>query len=89
MVWSFKGLGNGHRYIIMTDGLFCCYRERDYVALVNATPSSFDILGKFSVPLGTGPHWAHPVFTEKDYTFVMAMLSWVTISKINSVLFCS
>ena len=47
--------------VIMADGLFYCYSERGEVALVKATPHSFDLICKFRVPIGNGPHWAHPV----------------------------
>ncbi len=58
-----KELGGGA--IIYADGLFYCYAERDgAMALVNATPSKFEILSKFKVPLGTKEHWAHPVIDD-------------------------
>ncbi len=55
-----KDLGGGS--IIYADRMFYCYAERDgEVALVNASPDSFDIVSKFSVPLGTKEHWARLV----------------------------
>ena len=62
IVFSSKKFDDGN--IIMADGLFYCYSERGEVALVKATPSSFDVISKFSVPMGTGPHWAHPVIYQ-------------------------
>ncbi len=48
--------------IIYADGLYYCYTEREgEIALVNATPDTFDIISKFPVPLGEIEHWAHPV----------------------------
>ncbi|MDB4582550.1 PQQ-like beta-propeller repeat protein [Draconibacterium sp.] len=58
-----KELGGGS--IIYADGLFYCYAERDgEIALVEATPKKFEIIGKFKVPLGTKEHWAHPVIDD-------------------------
>ncbi len=55
--------GNG--VIIYADGLFYCYSEEGEVALVKMTPDKFEIVSKFSVPLGTEQHWAHPVIHNK------------------------
>lgn len=59
IVYSSNKFGDGS--IIMADGLFYCYSERGEVALVKATPDSFDVISKFRVLMGNGPHWAHPV----------------------------
>lgn len=56
-------LGNG--VILYADGLFYCYSEKGEVALVDMTPDSFTIKGKFEVPLGTDQHWAHPLIYNK------------------------
>lgn len=48
--------------LIWADGLFYCYAEREgELALVDASPDKFNVISKFSIPLGTGEHWAHPV----------------------------
>jgi outer membrane protein assembly factor BamB len=48
--------------IIAADGLLYCYEEKTgNIALVKAIPEKFEIISTFKVPLGTGPHWAHPV----------------------------
>lgn len=62
IVFSSSKFDDGN--IIMADGLFYCYSESGEVALVNATPSSFDVISKFRVPMGTDPHWAHPVIYQ-------------------------
>lgn len=59
ILYSSDKLGDGN--IIMADGLFYCYSEKGEVALVNATPVSFNVISKFKVPLGTEQHWSHPV----------------------------
>ncbi len=56
-------LGGGA--IIHADGLFYCYSEKGDVALVKMTSESFELKGKFMVPLGTDQHWAHPVIHNK------------------------
>jgi outer membrane protein assembly factor BamB len=50
--------------IIMADGMFYCYGENGEIALVNASPSSFNIISKFQVPLGMDQHWSHPVIDK-------------------------
>jgi len=55
-------LGDGN--IIMADDLFYCYTERGEIALVNADTSSFTVISKFQVPLGTDQHWSHPVINN-------------------------
>jgi len=58
-----RELGGGA--IIWADGLFYCYAEREgEIALVDATPEEFRIISKFTVPLGTAEHWAHPVISN-------------------------
>lgn len=58
--WGSKGA------IIAADGMLYCYEEKKgNVGLVNATPEKFDLVTSFKVPLGSGPHWAHPVIYNK------------------------
>ncbi len=48
--------------VIYADSMFYCYAEKEgALALVKAGPESFEIISKFSVPLGSRSHWAHPV----------------------------
>jgi len=55
-----KELGGGS--VIFADNRFYCYAERDgEVALAEASPEKFEILSRFSVPMGTNEHWAHLV----------------------------
>jgi outer membrane protein assembly factor BamB len=58
-----EDFGNG--VIIYADGLFYLYNEKGKVALVNMDQNTFDIKGRFEVPLGTDQHWAHPVIKDK------------------------
>jgi hypothetical protein len=48
--------------IISADGLLYCYEEKTgNMALVIPSPERFEVISSFKVPLGSGPHWAHPV----------------------------
>ncbi len=59
IVHSFRGFGDG--VIILADELFYCYSERGEMALMHADEKSFRLISKFRIPLGSGPHWSHPV----------------------------
>ncbi len=50
--------------IVYADGLFYCYTEGGEMALVDANPQEFKVISKFSIPLGTNQHWAHPVIHD-------------------------
>ena len=51
--------------IIAADEMLYCYEEKTgNFALVKATPEKFDIVSSFKIPLGTGPHWSHPVISN-------------------------
>lgn len=47
--------------VIAADGMLYCYSEKGELALVKVTPDKFDMVSCFTVTLGTGSHWAHPV----------------------------
>ncbi|MDA3954514.1 MAG: PQQ-binding-like beta-propeller repeat protein [Bacteroidales bacterium] len=52
--------------IISADGNLYCYEEKTgNVALVTATPKEFKVISSFKIPLGTGPHWSHPVIKDR------------------------
>jgi outer membrane protein assembly factor BamB len=53
-----KSLGTGA--VIAADGMLYCYSDKGEMALVKPNPAKFDIVGRFSVKSGSGPHWAHP-----------------------------
>ncbi|WP_162304505.1 outer membrane protein assembly factor BamB family protein [Maribellus luteus] len=56
-----KEFGGGS--VIYADKRFYCYAEREgEVALAKADPEEgFEIISRFSVPMGTAEHWAHLV----------------------------
>jgi hypothetical protein len=43
------------------DGHLYCYGERNEVTLVEVNPEEYIEKGRFSVPKGSKPAWAHPV----------------------------
>jgi outer membrane protein assembly factor BamB len=59
IVYDAEGLADG--VVIWADGLFYCYTTTGEMALVDANPSSFNIISKFKITHGTDQHWAHPV----------------------------
>ena len=54
-----KALKSG--VIVSAEGLLYCYTHRGEMALVDANDKEFNVISSFEIPLGTGPHWAHPV----------------------------
>jgi outer membrane protein assembly factor BamB len=62
ILYSSDKFGDGN--IIMADGRFYCYSEKGEIALAAANPSSFNVISKFQVPLGTDQHWSHPVISQ-------------------------
>ena len=62
ILYSSDKFGDGN--IIMADGKFYCYSEKGEIALIDANPSSFNVISNFRVPLGTDQHWSHPVIWQ-------------------------
>ncbi len=57
--WFCKGA------ITCADGMFYCYEEKGgTMGLVRPTPEKFDVVSSFSITLGDGKHWAHPVICD-------------------------
>jgi outer membrane protein assembly factor BamB len=57
--WICKGA------IISADGMLYCYEEKKgNIGIAKATPENFEIISSFKIPLGTGPHWSHPVINK-------------------------
>ncbi|MEE9119517.1 MAG: PQQ-binding-like beta-propeller repeat protein [Calditrichia bacterium] len=51
--------------IITADGMLYCYEEKKgNLALVKANPEKYDKISSFKIPLGSGPHWAHPSISD-------------------------
>jgi len=51
--------------IIYADNMLYCYDENTGdVALVKASPESFEIVSSFRITRGSGMHWAHPAISD-------------------------
>ena len=59
IMWQERGLANG--VIIANYNMLYIYTDRGDMVLARATPERFDIVGRFSITLGTDQHWAHPI----------------------------
>ena len=57
---------NGNKgSIIYADGMLYCYDENTGdLALVKASPKTFEIVSSFRVTQGSGEHWAHPAISD-------------------------
>jgi len=54
-----KTIGKG--VVIYTDGMLYCYSEKGELALVEATPTGFNVASQTKVQLGSEQHWSHPI----------------------------
>ena len=61
VLYETTGVGMGSA--VCADGMLYCYGEKGTMALVRATPTAHEIVSKFKVAQGEGPHWAHPVIS--------------------------
>ncbi len=57
--WASSEVGKG--VIVAADGLLFMYSERGELAMAEASPNGFKLLGNTKVEKGTAQHWAHPV----------------------------
>ena len=60
--WESKEVGKGD--IISADGLLFLYSEKGELAIAEANPNAFKLLGQTKVEKGTAQHWAHPVINN-------------------------
>lgn len=57
--WVTSEFGKG--VVIAADNLLFLYSEKGEIALADASPNAFKLLGYAKVDKGTAQHWAHPV----------------------------
>jgi len=62
VMYSDQTLARGN--IIAADGMLYIYSDKGEMALVKPNPQRFEIVGKFSITLGTEQHYAHPVIYQ-------------------------
>jgi len=60
--WASSAIGNG--VVISADGLLYLYSDKGELALAEASPNAFKLLGYSKVDKGTAQHWAHPVINN-------------------------
>jgi outer membrane protein assembly factor BamB len=58
-----SGVGMGS--IIYAEGNLYCYGEKGTLGLVRAKPDAYELVSSFKNPQGKGPHWAHPVISDR------------------------
>jgi outer membrane protein assembly factor BamB len=60
--WATTEIGKG--VIISADNLLYLYSEKGELAMAEASPNAFKLLGQTKVEKGTAQHWAHPVINK-------------------------
>jgi outer membrane protein assembly factor BamB len=66
IMWEQRIRGIGRGNIAYADGMLYCICEREgVVALVRATPESFQEVSRFTLPEGVGSYWAHPAIINQ------------------------
>jgi outer membrane protein assembly factor BamB len=60
--WASSAVGNG--VVISAEGLLYLYSDKGELALAEASPNAFKLLGYTKVEKGTAQHWAHPVINN-------------------------
>lgn len=63
LTWEAPGVGKSGS-VIYADGMLYCYSEDGNVGLIRPRPDRCEVVSTFKVPLGDGPHWAHPVVAD-------------------------
>jgi outer membrane protein assembly factor BamB len=58
--WEDACIGKGGS-VVYADGMLYCYSEDGVVGLVRPNPEKCQVVSTMNVPMGDGPHWAHPV----------------------------
>jgi hypothetical protein len=56
-----SGVGMGS--VACADGMLYCYGDKGLLGLVRVSPEAHEIVSRFKVTQGEGPHWAHPVIS--------------------------
>lgn len=59
----YEASGVGEGSVAYADGMLYCYGQNGNVGLVRATPEAYEIISRFKVTQGSGPHWAHPTIS--------------------------
>ena len=65
IAWQDRSVGKGS--IAYADGHLYCYGEKNQVGLVQANPIEYVEKGRFDVPKGEWPTWAHPIVANGKF----------------------
>ncbi len=65
ITWQDRSVGKGS--IAYADGHLYCYGEKNEVGLVQANPIEYVEKGRFDVPKGEWPTWAHPTVANGKF----------------------
>lgn len=63
-VWSGRGPGSGSAAILLADGHLYFRYEDGTMALIEATPDSYNLKGSFKLATKNGKSWPHPVIVD-------------------------
>jgi outer membrane protein assembly factor BamB len=64
IMWQGKAPERGSAAVLFADGYLWFRYDRGLVALIEATPETFNLKGTFKPVTGDGPAWAHPVIHD-------------------------
>ena len=62
VVYESKEIGNG--VVIAAEGMLYAYSQRGELALIKPESSSFKVINKIKISVGSGQHWAHPAINN-------------------------
>jgi len=62
VVYESKEIGNGA--VITAEGMLYAYSQRGELALMKPEASSFEVINKIKISVGSGQHWAHPAINS-------------------------
>lgn len=65
VAWRDRSVGKGS--VIFADGMLYCQGENGTIALVEATPSGYKEVSRFSISIGGYPLWALPVIANGQF----------------------
>ncbi len=64
IAWRTAPVGSGSAAVLYADGRLVFRYQNGLVALIEADPSEFKVVGKFRTAVHNGPSWPHPVIHE-------------------------
>jgi len=62
--WKEQPIGSGSAAVLCADNHLYFRYENNIIAIVEATPKSFNLKGQFKIPVDAGPSWPYPVICD-------------------------